>query len=76
MNGRADIVAPLLNTIFEVLITETDSRFIKKINYYPEGFTLVKVRHLDNFNQWFRDHYSKELYDSYLSSCNVMTIID
>ena len=40
--GRADIVSPLTNEIFEVMVSETDSRCDAKI--YGKDFTIVKVK--------------------------------
>ena len=44
-NGRrADILLPGLQEIIEILRTESEAQFKKKIMYYPKIFTIRKVK--------------------------------
>ena len=43
-NSRCDILLPATFEIIEILHSETDERFSKKIKNYPDVFTIRKVR--------------------------------
>ena len=49
--GRADLVVikDNLGYIIEVLASESEERYLSKQDYYPEEFTMVKVR-VDDFD--------------------------
>ena len=42
--GRADVVSPLSNQIFEILVTESEERFEAKKSKYPKEFTIVPIK--------------------------------
>lgn len=54
--GRGDIVAISPGGegyIIEVLYSESEERFLNKKDYYPEEFTLIKVKVNEfDFNSW------------------------
>ena len=51
-NGRGDVVAPLIDTVFEVLISEKDENIKAKECYYPEGFKIVRIKCFADVIEW------------------------
>jgi len=57
-DGRADVIAPLLGTIFEVLVSESKERFESK-DYGP--FKVVPIKSVGDIMDWMMIHYKDRM---------------
>ena len=51
--SRGDIVAYLLDTVFEVMVSEKESNKIVKEGYYPEEMEIVVISCFDDIKKHF-----------------------